>query len=804
MPQVYVLDNVITKLDEASASKYTSSSTKKLIILEIDAKSKKILDKKPFITFGRQLEFFLVSNENDPQNVSEASILGFSIEDFATDRNIGISVKYRVSCPAGNEGKVVLNLFDESTTTPGVVFEGKLKSWLKDYNREIRFSDFTTNYVQKLSDLQISTVQKAKEIGLSLNLRLSLALDESSQLKSFSVDSRDFPILLSDFEEEANFRFRANLSIAENGKVNAILNYEKLGTLENVLQEAIQKYLQVNCYLYDFCYNFENSVRKGLIANLDEVLSTHGRRIDGFFPSPDFASNLRMPEPDPIRCDVRHEIQGYGIVTIKNILEVEPRCQDSGEYLREGILQYKKARISNLEEWFRDRLERTIRRYLFDFSYVDILLKYDSESIKTQLDKEAKSIGYSIRLISTVPDLKPLKLRTEGFRFESNETFSTKQNSVKIKLGIDVRGKIENLESIKEILNDPQNDVNSLIAKEVIDSIKRVLHEVEPADFYAQEGLIYYLNDFSSKEAIKDKVATTIEASLKNKFGASSQITLQALNTELLDLINKLTGKAYHDFEILIASVRDAGEPIRFTGSFQINGVAKDKWDTFASCKPTSEDVREFLQKQLRYWFGSLSTKTLNYDTTQGLLKILGDANTLASTDIINSFGLLISIHRFEPSDTQLRIAQRNLQLANQIKVLTEANEQIEYDKTLRLVEKTISSNNINYLTQALQSTRELLQNLSTQVGNEERKNNLKQIECDLDSQLSKLTKEERDKSSERISTQIDQSIQLPAKESDFDAFVQKNRVLLSDQSANPDLKASDKALTDEDQVIDV
>lgn len=803
MPQVYVLDNVVMKLSEADASKYTSSSTKRLVI--IDAKTKQVLEKKPLITLGRQLEFLLVSNETDPRNVAESNILGFSIGDFATSRRIGISVKYQVSCRAGYEERVALALFDDSTNTPGVVFEGKLINWLKDYtNREIKFSDFTTNYSQQLESLQVYAVVQAREIGLNLRLRLSLELDESNQLKPFSVNCNDFLVLLNDFEEEVNFRFRANLSISENGKVNAILSYDQLGNLKNTLQEAIQHYFRRNVSLYDFCYDFEGSVRKKLLDDLDKVLDPHGRKIEGFFPPPDFASNLLVPEPDPIQCDVQHEIQGYGTVVIKNVLEVEPKRQD-GKNLREGILKYRKARIPDIREWFKDRLEKTIHRYLFDFSYVDILLKYAPQAIKAQLDEEAENVGYSVRLISTVPDLKPLKLRTEGFKFESSETFSTKQNSVKIKLGIDVRGKIENLESIKDILNDPQNDIDNLIAKEIIDSIKRVIHGVDPADFFAQEGLIAYVDDFSSKEAIKNKIITTVSDVLKKKFGASTQIAIQALNTELLDLINELICGAEHKFEVMLNRNGDFDKKVLFTGFFKINDVAKDRWNIFASRKPSLEDVRNTIQNWLENWLPTLSVNRLNDPTTKGARKLLEDANNLVVPQVMQSYGLLVSLGSLiSPYVHQLKAAQLDLHQAVEIKILEEAKEQIQNDSELRRIEKDISLNDITYLNQKLESVRGLLRDISTQAGGEERKKKLIEQEDELKSQLSALVETIRKKSTDITSTQMKRSIASSTDESDFDALVQDSRALLPEESIKLDLKPPSKSLPNDDQVIDV
>ncbi|MCZ8244160.1 MAG: hypothetical protein O9323_21010 [Microcystis sp. LE19-131.1A] len=819
MPEVYVLDNVVMKLSEADASKYTSSLTKRLVI--IDAKTKQVLEKKPLITLGRQLEFFLVSNEDDPRNIAESSILGFAIRDFAADRSIGISLQYQVSCFVGHEEKVALALFDDSTTTPGVVFEGKLIGWLKDYtSKNIEFNDFTTSYAQKLKDLQVHAVNKSREIGLNLRLRLSLELEAAGQLKSFSIFSGDFPVVLSDLiEEQMNFRFQTDLSISENGKVNAILNYRKLGELRELLLQKTQTYLRNHAYLYDFCYKFNELIRPKLISHLDQVLSIHGRKIDHF--SVENSVEFKMPDLGSIKYVLPFNIKGYEKpVEIQYSLDIEPILKsyqaessveekDDLSKARENFVRYRRAKLSDLQSWFKRELERIVDRHLFGWSYVDLVLRYDSKSneeeLRSKLNEKANEIGYSVRVISTIPDVKPITYKTEGFSIEKDETFSTKQNSVKIRLQINVRGKIEDLESIKRFLNDPRVNLDELISREVIDSIKRVLHEVEAADFYAQEGLIYYLDDFSTQESVKDKIADAVQKSLEKKFGASSvEVSLQVLETELLSLINNLTGRAYHNFEIKIASVRDAGEPVHFTGSFQINGVAKDKWDVFASCKPSVEDVRDFLQNQLRYWFGSLSTRTLSYETTQGLLKILADANTLTSKDIINSFGLLISLHRLEISDTEKKAALRSLQLASEMKNIEEAKEQIHNDRGLRGIEIRTSLNDIEHLNQELELVREQLRSLSTQTGGEDRKNKLMEREKELNNKLSEAVKSNRNKASEITSQKTQQSMQSSTDESDFDALVQYSKASPPAESKKLDSKTPSNSLSDDNQIIDV
>ncbi|NJL41381.1 MAG: hypothetical protein HC899_35245 [Leptolyngbyaceae cyanobacterium SM1_4_3] len=216
------------------------------------------------------------------------------------------------------------------------------------------------------------------------------------------------------------------------------------------------------------------------------------------------------------------------------------------------------------------------------------------------------------------------------------------------------------------------------------------------------------------------------------------------------------------------------------------------------------EGVKAFLQNQLRYWFRSLSTETLNYATTKDLLKLLGDANTLASKDIINSFGLLVSIHRFESSDTELKKVQRRLQLTSGMKELEEADEQIQDDARLRLIERTISSNEMESLNQELESVRKQLDDLSTQAGNEKRKKELEQRNSVLRDKLFDLCEANRKKAANTVKQKMELSIKQPTEESDFDALVKETNTSLANSKSPSELQGNQRVLPTDDQVIDV
>jgi hypothetical protein len=170
----------------------------------------------------------------------------------------------------------------------------------------------------------------------------------------------------------------------------------------------------------------------------------------------------------------------------------------------------------------------------------------------------------------------------------------------------------------------------------------------------------------------------------------------------------------------------------------------------------------------------------------------------------MQKYGLLVSIEGLEAPDTKLKAAQRELQLASEMKILEEAKEQIQNDSRLREIERSISLNDMTHLNQELESVRGLLRDLSTQTGGEERKKKLVERENELKNQLSDLVDANRKRSAEIASQQIQQSIKPSTDESDFDDLVQASRALLSEEPMKLDSKPPGKSLPSDDQVIDV
>ena len=151
---------------------------------------------------------------------------------------------------------------------------------------------------------------------------------------------------------------------------------------------------------------------------------------------------------------------------------------------------------------------------------------------------------------------------------------------------------------------------------------------------------------------------------------------------------------------------------------------------------------------------------------------ILKYANMLISKDIIEQFGLIVTLSRFGREDTKTQELERETQSNIQAKKLIKAQEQITQDQKLRLVERSISLDEIETVQKELELLRGHLQDLSTQPGNEERKNKYRQQEKELKQKLSELLQTNIEKANKLISQQS--ALLAPRGNDDFDDYVKK------------------------------
>src|SRR5262245_44957797 len=105
MSQVYPLDSLIRQLDPASFHDRTEPAER---LVGPDARQDQTLPKKPIVTIGRDLRYYLVSTR---VRKVEGRGLICKLKSRTTGLSLEIIVDYEVRCTLGNEKRLVQALW---------------------------------------------------------------------------------------------------------------------------------------------------------------------------------------------------------------------------------------------------------------------------------------------------------------------------------------------------------------------------------------------------------------------------------------------------------------------------------------------------------------------------------------------------------------------------------------------------------------------------------------------------------------------------------------------------------------------
>jgi uncharacterized protein YegL len=694
------LDAVIKKIDEnAQFSQFSNSSAQKIVFTDIKGKP---LSRKPF--WGGYFSF-LVSTKN----VAEFSIPGFEISDFGTRRCIPVSIGCKISCPVGHEAKIASKLSEADT--PAIAFENKVNAWLDKEKKKFPFDVFSGNPAKYFLQIKESVENKINsEIGLVAELSLSFSRNSLDQLKSIEIKTSNLLVLVLDYNDQINLGFKAKLIVEKDKIINAILSINIQNDLEKLLKEEIRNYFRKNISLYDYCYNLVE-IRSRLIEHLDNFLAQYGREIEYLLLEID--KSLLMPEVPQIKYDVVCDIQEYPeSIIIKNKFELEPRYAN--------VAVYHRSQITDLQNWFKSKLEKIVKKQLFDSRYTDLSLNFEpiARNIRERLEDEAKRVGYSVRLITTTPDLPIYKLR--NFSFKVSGIFSTKYYNVQVKLEIIISGKIKDLSDIKDLINS-RVDIESLMIEKVHDSVSQLLHTTEPEHFY------FHFEYSQEGKSVKTELIERIARILESEFYASEiSVIPKMLDTDLTERFHKLQNQL-NFFEIVIDSLRDLKESVTYRGSFRIERVAQDKWHIFQAREHSINEIQYYLERFLLSRLKTLASDDLKFKDPLKLQEAEESISALAQEEIAEQFGVELKISALD----RLRTDQDNNWNAawatSAQDEFTEILEEIKTNSELRAVDKQLLADQLASKRIELQNLQTELQGALTLEGNEDEIENIQE-----------------------------------------------------------------------------
>lgn len=630
MSKSLFLDKVIRKVNEKTKPQF---NTEEVVI--IDKKTGNSIPKKPL--FGGNFGFYLVSNNDDPNNIAEREGLICKIKDFSSDLEIELNINYRVSCDPTYEKKVAEALHSEDSLENEM--DKKVHRWIAKFTQK-NTTDFINNCITLIPELtEYVKFEIEKEVGVNINLKVTL--DKAEQLKPIPIPSIQFPVFVKDCDEKLKLSLGTELVVNESNKIKAILNQDRELLLENKVKEEVNNYLIQNITLHRFCYELKDAVRDELIGHLNKNLYDYGRQLKYLFLESDSVSP-GQELLDNRSYEVKCTVEGYPEpILVKSRLYMQPL----------DIGKYRLANSPDLEYWAEEKLKSIVQPLLLQKEYIDVLLDFQpiAEVIKTKMNQAASEIGYQITHLVSKPNLEALKL-LENFYLETEDAFSTRDAKVQIKLNTCVTAKIANLADIKDYLYQ-QVDVKGLMKNSIYNAARQYLNQIEPERFYMRFDR--HDEELGENKSVEQELIEKIKQELEERFSAQVSIVVpKTLDTEISKCYKQLNSKIGF-FEFEIHSLR-GGEAVPYGGDFQVQAVEKNSWHIFQCRQPSLDDIKRSIERSLNAMLPTFGNEDLQYVDFDNRFDIENFINEIARNNVIDQFGLEISISNVSRERTGL------------------------------------------------------------------------------------------------------------------------------------------------------
>jgi hypothetical protein len=646
MAQTYPMDRIIRLVDEGAQSRGSAE-----VLVQIDVDRRVVLPKPPMWTFGMHLRRYIIGNTNDPRNSSEGELPGYILKSL--EHNVSVSVKYAVRCGPGREARVALALLDE-TASPGEVLDRHLGRWLTELG-EPNIPQFVRDYLEDRPALEARIAARAlAETGLDLSVRLFL--DAERSLNTLTVAKDHLRVVVADFHnEEQDLGFRSTLDVSERDKANAILYYRHNPQLQELVPREIVRFVKQSVSMQTYCTNVNSpDVLVDLAAHLDKFLAPYGRKI----------GTLRL---DAKPCGFEFFFQHSHDVTCA--LREYPKpvvIQNKVQMLLQDVACYKSSNSPDLRDWLQRNLDRIVRQFTFGKKYIDVLIRFEpiEKQIKQAMRNEAKTIGYQVEQLITVPDLEPIRWK-DPFPLNVSGAFETQTSRFEVNVQFLVTARIPDLNSVEEYLNREQN-VPKLMEEEILSAVSQLLHSVHPERFYMR---FFHSPDAGKEPPVKEALVEAIDKALRTKFGAQIiNVVVKVVETDLMARLKKLM-ETICPFVVELVSLH-GDETLVFHGNFQVQGVDPGGWPRFYLMTSSIDRMRRLIEDHLLAQLQAATPAALKFRSLDDRRHIELLLSQFAQEYVRDEFGLIIRVTNVYRDPTPHEIVASKRLLARDAKTL--------------------------------------------------------------------------------------------------------------------------------------
>lgn len=664
METVRALDGIIR---EADARPKVSSTSEKFVM--IDCKTKKATPSKPWLG---KVKSYLVINRNADAHTVQHQVPTIPITEIENENNrtIGLNFTCWVSCPEGSEDKVAEALFDLELN-PSDKFDRLIRRWVEDF-ADVDQTDFIRRYFELKAELCKKIVDLAR-LKMGLELRVGLWLDdEATSFRQLKIETGSFLIRANDYHEQQDLKITCQLEIEPSTKIYANVYRQRVAQLKDILVREAQSFFQRNVTLEMF---YDDLNQAAIVEPLKEALNEKLRREGRVLGFLHLESSVvdSAPKNFELELDVKVKVQEFPErITIKNHARMK----------RKNVAVYKNEGSRKLDEWLTEKLDEIIPDVLFYEKYIDLLIDFrrqDDESdatisgddetgmttglkrkIKTKLSNEAQKIGYELKYLTTIPNVKPLSW-LDPFTIVVEGSFETKISNFFVKVSIPVTVRLTTLEDlhVRNLLNS-QEDIPELMRQKAHEITSQFIHTVDPERFYTTFSFPD-ADKYEGAPSIEQDLISRITKALADKFAADViSVVPKMVDTEPIVRWRELREKVC-DFSVEVTPLR-GGEAIPFTGKFHVKDIASDGWDKFQNRKFTLDDIRNYLEADLRAKLKTASKNELLIKGSAHLKDLHVVFDEIAIRGIREVYGVIISISMIDRDFTRLEAAM-NMEL---------------------------------------------------------------------------------------------------------------------------------------------
>jgi hypothetical protein len=593
MAQTYPLDRVIRRASKGTAARPESQ---RLVIVDAEQKAAVPRPAHPW----RDVHHYLVSNRTDPSHECRVEIPAVALADV--DERLEVTVTLLVSCPAGNEARVAVALFDPADA-PHTVLEQRVVRCLRELSRD-DVRAFAHRFYADPAGVQQALAQALESCsGLRVRARLSLASERHPH--AVRVEEARLSVRVRDWDEELELAVRADLEVDDEGRPAAVLSQARVPELHALVPREIQAFVRRHVSLAEFGRLATGPDRRALLAHLNDVLRPYGRQIGALVLQP----GTRFPTPPELtaleQVDVACTVREYpNPVTIGSRVRIRVV----------NLVQYRAQGSPDLRTWLRDTLHRLVPEALFEARYTDLLVCFDvwEERIKGAVRATAEEIGCDISQFVTDPDLpqkvlvKPFVLRVEG-------AFGTRLAGVEAKLEVVVTARIPQVEDIAALLGR-EPDIPRAMEKAIDTTLAAHMHTLHPERFYMRFGLADPERHAEETHSVEGELVRLVEQRLTGgEFHADVLSTVvKIVETDLIRRFRELQ-EATPSIVVRVEPLET--ETVEFIAELRVVGVHRDGWSRLRVQTGGIEQITDKVRDRVDTVLHTLATHELLYMT---------------------------------------------------------------------------------------------------------------------------------------------------------------------------------------------